>query len=162
MFRDVCLQNLYTLLDREIEWELVPVSLNEGVGITPWSPLRGGWLSGKYRRGMQAPPENTRVKEASPTNPWGEAWNYYANEHTWNVIDTMVAVAEEAGKTPVQVALNWLLQRPGVTAPIIGVRNLDQLEENLGSSGWSLSKEHVDRLAQSSKKHIPYPYWIWQ
>jgi aryl-alcohol dehydrogenase-like predicted oxidoreductase len=156
------LQTLYNLLDREIEWELVPVCLNEGVGITVWSPLRGGWLSGKYRRGMQEPPENTRVKAAAPTNRWGESWKIYANEHTWCVLDALFAVAEETGKTPSQVALNWVLQRPGVTSPIIGARNLDQLEENLGSVGWSLSKEQLERLDQASDKQRPYPYWIWQ
>ena len=152
-----CLQPLYNLLDREIEWELVDVCLNEGVGIIPWSPLRGGWLSGKYRRGMEAPPEGTRVETAEKQG-WGEAWTKYNTEHTWGVLDTLIAVASETNKSPAQVALNWLLNKPGVTAPIIGARNMEQLENNIGSSGWMLSAEHMARLDQVSAKPLPYPY----
>lgn len=152
-----CLQPLYNLLDREAEWELIPICLNEGLGIIPWSPLRGGWLSGKYQRGMAAPPEGTRVKTAEEQG-WTESWSLYDNEHTWHVIDTLMAVAQEVGKTPAQVALNWLLQRPGITAPIIGARTMAQLEDNLGAAGWSLSAEHMERLNQASSKRLPYPY----
>lgn len=152
-----CLQPLYNLLDRELEWELVPVCLNEGLGIIPWSPLRGGWLSGKYRRGMTAPQEGTRVKQAEDEG-WSESWSTYNTEHTWNVIDTLLAVAQEIGKSPAQVALNWLLQRPGVTAPIIGARNMQQFEDNLGATGWSLSSEQMERLNTASDKRLPYPY----
>jgi aryl-alcohol dehydrogenase-like predicted oxidoreductase len=152
-----CLQPLYNLLDRDIEWELVPVCLNEGLGIIPWSPLRGGWLTGKYRRDMDAPPEGTRVQVAEEMG-WGENWTTYNNEHTWKVVDTLLAVAEERGKSPAQVALNWLLQRPGVTAPIIGARSMEQLVDNLGAAGWSLSAEQMERLTQAGDKPLPYPY----
>ena len=157
----VCLQPLYNLLDRELEWELVPVCLNEGIGIIPWSPLRGGWLSGKYRRGMQAPPPNTRVEEAAKNN-WGESWDKYDNERTWTVIDQLFATAEQAGKLPVQVALRWLLQKPGVTAPIIGARSMQQLEANLGAAGWRLSAEEMEALDKVSVKDLPYPVDIAQ
>lgn len=152
-----CLQPLYNLLDRSIEWELLPVCLNEGVGVIPWSPLRGGWLSGKYRRGMTAPPKDTRV-EIAEKEGWSESWSAYDNEHTWGVIDALFAVAEEAGKTPPQVALNWLLQHPGVTAPIIGVRNMKHLEDNLGAVGWALSEEQLKVLNTSGEVKRPYPY----
>jgi aryl-alcohol dehydrogenase-like predicted oxidoreductase len=152
-----CLQPLYNLLDRDSEWELIPICRNEGLGVIPWSPLRGGWLSGKYRRGMQAPPEGTRIKTASEQN-WSESWNAYNNEHTWTVVDTLLAVAEELGKTPAQIALRWVLQRPGITAPIVGTRTLAQLEDNLGAVGWSLSDEQMERLNQASEKTLPYPY----
>jgi aryl-alcohol dehydrogenase-like predicted oxidoreductase len=152
-----CLQPLYNLLDRSTEWELMPVCLNEGVGVIPWSPLRGGWLSGKYHRGMTEPPKDTRV-EAAEKYGWSESWSAYDNEHTWSVLDTLFSVAEEAGKTPAQVALNWLLNRPGVTAPIIGVRNLKHLEDNLGAAGWVLSEDQMDRLNQVSEAQRPYPY----
>ena len=76
-----CLQPLYNLLDRSIEWELLPVCREEGVGIIPWSPLQGGWLSGKYRRDMSEPPAETRISEAEK-NKWGERWANYANERT--------------------------------------------------------------------------------
>ncbi len=151
-----CLQPLYNLLDREIEWELVPVCQNEGVGIIPWSPLRGGWLSGKYKRGMQAPPAGTRVQTAGEQG-WSESWEAYANERTWTVIDTVFAVAEEVQKSPAQVALNWLLQQPGVTAPIIGVRTLEHLEDNLGATEWALDEGQLDRLNRVSARPDPYP-----
>jgi aryl-alcohol dehydrogenase-like predicted oxidoreductase len=152
-----CLQPLYNMLDREIEWELIPVCENEGLGVIPWSPLRGGWLSGKIRRGMTAPAEGTRVKQAEEMG-WSEAWSVYDNERTWTVIDALLAVAEEAGRSPAQVALNWLLQRPGVTAPIIGARNMQQLEDNLCAAEWTLTADQMDRLNKVSEKEPPYPY----
>jgi aryl-alcohol dehydrogenase-like predicted oxidoreductase len=152
-----CLQPLYNLLDRELEWELVPVCLNEGIGIIPWSPLRGGWLSGKYRRGMDAPLSGTRVDDATQKG-WSEGWNTYNTEHTWCVIDELFAIAQETGKSAAQVALNWLLQRPGVTAPIIGARSMEQFDDNMGSVGWALSDEQMKRLNQASDKPLPYPY----
>lgn len=154
----VCLQPLYNLLDRGVEYELVPICQNEGLGIIPWSPLRGGWLSGKYRRGMTTPPEGTRVDTATRQG-WSESWDAYDNEHTWTVLDALFAVAQESGKTPAQVALQWLIQRPGVTAPIIGARNFSQLEDDLGSIGWNLSKEHLERLNLVSAPNKIYPYW---
>ena len=152
-----CLQPLYNLLDRELEWGLVPVCLNEGVGIIPWSPLRGGWLSGKYQRGMDAPPGGTRVEEAEKQG-WSESWRAYANEHTWSILDTLQEISAETGNSPAQIALNWLLQMPGVTAPIIGVRNLKHLKDNLGSTGWSLTAEQMMKLNDVSRKPFPYPY----
>jgi aryl-alcohol dehydrogenase-like predicted oxidoreductase len=152
-----CLQPLYNLLDRELEWDLVPVCLNEGVGIIPWSPLRGGWLSGKYRRGMEAPPEGTRVEEAGKRG-WSESWDAYANERTWSIIDTIIEISEETGKSAAQISLNWLLQMPGVTAPIIGVRTMKHLEENLGTTGWTLSKVQMEKLNGVSQKSLPYPH----
>ena len=151
-----CLQPLYNLLDRSTEWELIPVCQNEGLGVIPWSPLRGGWLSGKFRRGMTAPPSDTRVKAAEEMG-WSESWSAYNNERTWSILDELFAVAEEAGKAPAQVALNWLLQRPGVTAPIIGARSLEQLEANLGASGWALSGEQAARLTQAGEMQALYP-----
>lgn len=154
-----CLQPLYNLLDREAEWELIPVCLNEGLGVIPWSPLRGGWLTGKFRRGMAAPETDTRIKITdAPGAGWTEGWANYDNDITWNVIDALVETATEHGKTPAQVALNWLLQRPGITAPIIGARTPEQLEDNLGAVGWSLSGEDMERLNAVSDRRLPYPY----
>jgi aryl-alcohol dehydrogenase-like predicted oxidoreductase len=152
-----CLQPLYNLLDRSTEWELVPVCENEGLGVIPWSPLRGGWLSGKFRRGMTAPGEGTRIKTASEQG-WSESWDKYNNEHTWTVLDALFTMADDTGKSPAQVAINWLLQRPGVTAPIIGARTMEQLKDNIGGSGWQLSAEQMDRLTQVSEVEPPYPY----
>lgn len=152
-----CLQPLYNLLDRSIEWEIIPVCEAHGIGIIPWSPLRGGWLSGKYKKGMTAPLANTRVDDATKFG-WSEGWNIYDNERTWKVIDALFDVAKDAGKSPAQVALRWLLQRPGVTAPIIGVRTLKHLEDNLGASGWALSPEMMDKLNAASQMELVYPY----
>ena len=158
----VSLQPLYNLLDREAEWELIPVCLTEGVGVLPYSPLRGGWLTGKFRRGA-APVGATRVAATDrPGEPsWTEAWaNYAHDERTWTVVDTLVAVAGEIGRTPAQVALNWLMHRPGVTAPIVGARTLEQLDDNLGAAGFTLTGDQRDRLDRASDRPKPYPYQL--
>jgi aryl-alcohol dehydrogenase-like predicted oxidoreductase len=154
-----CLQPLYNLLDRESEWELIPVCRSEGLGIIPWSPLRGGWLTGKFRRGTTPQTNATRIHKTDQPEPkWTESWANYDNDFTWKVIDALLAVAQETEKSPAQVALNWMLQRPGVTAPILGARTLAQLEDNLGAVGWSLSDEHMTHLTNASSKRLPYPY----
>jgi aryl-alcohol dehydrogenase-like predicted oxidoreductase len=152
-----CLQPLYNLLDRSFEWELMPVCEAEGVGVIPWSPLRGGWLSGKYHRSMSAPLPDTRIEEAAKRG-WSESWDVYANERTWQVLDAMSAIATELNKTVAQVALNWLLQKATVTAPILGARTMAHLQDNLGATGWSLTAEQVNQLDQASSLPLPYPY----
>ena len=93
-----------------------------------------------------------------PQGLGGEAWDIYNNERTWTVIDTLLAVTEETGKSPAQVALRWLIQRPGVTAPIIGARKLEHLEDNLGAAGWMLSADQMARLTAAGDAQGPYPY----
>ncbi|WP_327339633.1 MULTISPECIES: aldo/keto reductase [unclassified Streptomyces] len=155
--RYISLQPLYNLLAREVEWELAPVSEAEGVGIIPWSPLQGGWLTGKYRRGMSEAAPDTR--EARYQRELGrEAWRERDNEETWRVVEAVVAVAEETGRTPAQVSLRWLLGRPAVAAPIIGVRTVEQLADNLGAVGWELTPEQTVRLDEASARPLPYPY----
>ena len=148
-----CLQPLYNLLDRGVELELIPVCLNEGIGLIAWSPLRGGWLSGRYQRGMSAPPQGTRVGDGGSVS-----WAAYDNDGTWQVIDALLAVAGDTGHSPAQVALRWLLQRPGVTAPIIGARSAAQLEDNLGATGWELTHSQMDDLTAASTLPAAYPY----
>lgn len=152
-----CLQPQYNLLCRSTEWELLPVCANEGLAVIPWSPLRGGWLSGKYRRGMAAPPPGSRVQVAEEQG-WGEAWSNYNNEHTWRVIDIVLEIAAQTDRTPAQVAINWLLQQPAVTAPIIGARTMEQFTGALGATGWALSAEQLERLTAVSTPALPYPY----
>ncbi|HVA92505.1 MAG TPA: aldo/keto reductase [Chloroflexota bacterium] len=152
-----CLQPQYNLLTRTAEWEVLPVCRNEGLGVIPWSPLRGGWLSGKFRRGMEGPPAESRVSVAERLG-WSESWSAYNNEHTWTVLDALHAVAEETGRTPAQVAINWLLQQPTVTAPILGARNMEQLEANLGAAGWRPTQDQLTRLDRASDPGLPYPY----
>jgi len=153
----VCLQPQYNLLSRATEWELLDVCRNEGLGVIPWSPLRGGWLSGKFKRGMSEPPEDSRIARAE-TEGWGERWSAYNNEFTWEVIDALHEVASESGHEPAQVALNWLLQNDAVTAPILGVRTMGQLKSNLGAVGWKLTGAQMDRLNRASGMAVSYPY----
>ncbi|WP_274650153.1 aldo/keto reductase [Paenibacillus humicola] len=147
----VCLQPQYSLLCRATEYELLPLCAHEGIGVIPWSPLRGGWLSGKFRRGMK-PPENTRVGDSE------ESWKRHDNEFSWNVIETLIEVAREAELTPAQAALSWMLANPVITSPIIGARNVEQLEDNLGASGTALTAEQIKRLNDVSEVPVSYPY----
>ena len=153
----ISLQPLYNLLDRTVEWELAQVCLNEGLGMIPWSPLRGGWLSGKYKRGMTAPPENTRI-DAAAKRGWSESWDSYNNERTWSILDALFRVSEETAKTPAQVALRWLLQMPAVTAPIVGARTVTHLQDNLGAVGWTLTEAQQRYLTEVSQPTLVYPY----
>lgn len=149
-----CLQAEYSLLVRSTEWELLPLCREQGIGMTCWSPLAGGWLSGKYRRG-QPPPVESRVGRA---DRWDDLPEQRESERTWQILDALRAVAEGRGKTPAQVALHWLLQQPGVTAPIMGARTTAQLEANLGSVGWALTGEELAQLSAASQIPLPSPY----
>jgi len=153
----ISLQPLYNLLDRELEWELLPLCQAEGLATLIWSPLRGGWLSGKYTRDMKAPPEDTRVKQASEQG-WSESWDVYAYERTWRILDALQKLAQEQGRSVAQISLRWLMQRPGVTVPIIGASMMHHLEDNMGAADFDLSDEHMAILNQVSEPHYPYPY----
>lgn len=149
-----CLQPEYSLLVRSTEWELLPLCKSEGIGVICWSPLAGGWLSGKYKRD-QAPPPDSRVGR---TDRWDDLPEQRENARTWRIIDTLWDISESNGKTPAQIAINWLLQKPGVTAPILGARTLEQLDENLGSVGWRLSEDELVILDEASRIPLPSPY----
>jgi aryl-alcohol dehydrogenase-like predicted oxidoreductase len=149
-----CLQPEYSLLVRSTEWEILPLCREEGIGVIAWSPLAGGWLTGKYRRG-QPPPPDSRVGRA---DRWDDLPDQRESELTWQIVDALNDVSRECGKTVSQVALNWLLQKPGVTAPIIGARTLGQLEDNLGSVDWSLDAGQMARLDAASAIPLPSPY----
>ncbi|WP_027483227.1 aldo/keto reductase [Deinococcus pimensis] len=153
----VSLQPQYNLLTRSTEWELMEVCRAEGLAVLPWSPLKGGWLTGKYTRDMAAPPEGTRV-DAAERNGWSESWTNLNDDRTWRVVETLVDVARELDRTPAQVALRWLMEREGVTAPIVGVRTLDHLSGHLGALGWRLPPEAAERLTRVSEPPLPYPY----
>lgn len=153
----VSLQPQYNLLCRSTEWDLLEVCREEGLAVLPWSPLKGGWLTGKYVRGMTAPPEGTRV-DAAEREGWSESWTNLNTEHTWRVIDTLLAVAGRLERTPAQVALRWLLQQPVVTSPIVGARTLEQLEGHLGALGWTLPGDALRELDEASALPLPYPY----
>ena len=148
----VCLQPLYNLLDRDAELDLIPVCQNEGAGVIAWSPLAGGWLSGKYTKDAGGPPAGSRSSQAD--------WDSHDNDRTWRVLDALRAVAAEVDRTPAQVALRWVMQRPGLTAPIIGARTPDQLADNLGATGWSLDDDQLRRLTEAGDGPLPYPHNI--
>jgi aryl-alcohol dehydrogenase-like predicted oxidoreductase len=150
----VSLQAEYSLLVRSTEWELLPACKEEGLALLAWSPLAGGWLSGKYRQG-QAPDPGSRVGRG---DRWDDLPEQREDERTWRVIERLRAIAAERGKTCSQVAINFLLRRSPGVIPVFGARTLEQLEENLGSAGWELSKEEADALAQASSTPLPYPY----
>jgi aryl-alcohol dehydrogenase-like predicted oxidoreductase len=151
----ISLQPQYSLVERHIEYELVPVCLDQGLGILPWGPLGGGFLSGKYRKG-QAPPEDSRIADA--TEDMEEAWDRRATERNWEIVQVLGSIAEETGRSYSQIALNWLLARPGVTAPILGARKMEQLEDNLGAAGWTLDDKQLQRLNEASEPPTIYPY----
>ncbi|MFW5899531.1 MAG: aldo/keto reductase, partial [Jiangellaceae bacterium] len=148
------LQPEYSLQVRSTEWELLPLCRAEGIGVLCWSPLAGGWLTGKYRRDAPPPPDS-RVGRG---DRWDDQPEQRESERTWRIVDTLREVAEERDRTPAQVALNWLLRRPGVTAPIFGARTPEQLEQNLGAVGWTLAPEQVARLEEASALPLPSPY----
>jgi len=153
----VTLQPQYNLLVRDIEHEVVPASLDAGVGLLPWSPLAGGWLSGKYERDV-APTGATRLGE-NPERGM-EAWKARnAEERTWRVVDAVRAVAEEVGGSASQVSLAWLAARPAVTSVILGARTVEQLRDNLAAADLQLSDEQQQRLTDASAPQVDgYPY----
>lgn len=146
------LQAHYSLLSRELELELVPACLDQGVGILVWSPLSGGFLTGKVRRGGTAP-DGSRGAAMPP--PGGLADPDAAHD----IVDALVDVASARGVSPAQVALNWLLAKPGVTSVIVGARTEEQLADNLAASGWQLTPGEVERLDAVSAPRLPYPQW---
>jgi aryl-alcohol dehydrogenase (NADP+) len=153
----VTLQPQYSLIVRGIEHEVVPAALDASVGLLPWSPLAGGWLSGKYHRD-EAPTGATRLGE-NPTRGM-EAWEARnADPRTWEIIDAVDAVAKETGASASQVSLRWLSDRPAVTSVILGARTVEQLEDNLGAADVVLTDEQRRRLDDASTPRTDiYPY----
>ncbi len=152
----VTLQPQYSLLVREIEWEIVPAALDAGVGLLPWSPLGGGWLSGKYQRNAR-PAGATRLGE-DPARGM-EAYDRRGTQRTWEIIDAVRKVAEERGATMAEIALAWVAGRPGVTSTILGARTTGQLEVNLRAADLHLTREETAELdAASDPDPTDYPY----
>ncbi len=152
----VSLQPQYSLIVREIEWEIVPAALDAGLGLLPWSPLGGGWLTGKYQRD-QRPSGATRLGEDPGRGM--EAWERRGTERTWNIIEAVQRVAEGRGASMAQVALAWVTHRPSVTSTILGARTMEQLEDNLGSVDCVLSLDELTALEEASDlRATDYPY----
>ncbi len=152
----VTLQPQYSLLAREIEWEIVPAAMDAGLGLLPWSPLGGGWLSGKYRRD-ERPAGATRLGEDPDRGM--EAYDRRSSGRTWRVIDAVQKVAEDRGVSMAEVALAWVTGRPAVSSTILGARTTDQLQANLRAAGLRLTPEETAVLDEASDPDpVDYPY----
>jgi aryl-alcohol dehydrogenase-like predicted oxidoreductase len=152
----VTLQPQYNLLARDIEFEVLDVCVNEGIGVLPWSPLGGGWLTGKYKAD-EAPTGATRLGENPARGV--EAYERRNNERTWQVLDAVRSVAEARGVSMSVVALAWLVDRPAITSVILGARTMEQLNDNLGAAGVHLTAEESKRLDDASAPLVSdYPY----
>jgi len=150
--RHVAHQAYYSLLNREYEWELMPLGQDQGVGAVIWSPLGWGKLTGKIRRGQPAAP-GSRAFQIADTGP------RYDDERLFVIVEALDAVAAETGKTIPQVALNWLLRKPTVSSVIVGARDETQLLANIGAVGWALSPDQVAVLDAASDTPAAYPTW---
>jgi len=150
--RFVSQQVYLSLQERSAEYEIVPSAIDQGLGLLIWSPLAGGLLSGKYRRGQDAPPGSRHAAD------WDEPPVYDADK-LYDTIDVVVEIAEARGVSPARVALAWLLGRPGVTSVVVGARTDEQLADNLAAAELSLSAEEVARLEAISRPPLIYPFW---
>ncbi|MCC5780154.1 aldo/keto reductase [Nitratireductor sp. B36] len=153
--RYVAHQVYYSLVGRDYEWELMPLGLDQGVGALVWSPLGWGRLTGRIRRGVPLP-EGSRLHDTASFGPPVD------QEQLYRVVDALEDVAEETGKTVPQIAINWLTRRPSVSSVIVGARNEEQLRQNLGAIGWSLSDEQIAKLDAASLTDAAYPYFPYR
>ncbi|MDQ8732073.1 aldo/keto reductase [Bradyrhizobium sp. LHD-71] len=153
--RYVAHQVYYSLVGRDYEHELMPLGHDQGIGALVWSPLGWGRLTGKLRRGQKLP-EGSRLHQTAEFGPPVD------DEHLYKVVDVLDEIAEETGKSVPQIAINWLLQRPTVSSVIIGARNEEQLRQNLGAVGWSLTTEQMAKLDAASVVTAPYPYFPYR
>ena len=150
LVRYVAQQVNYSLVAREIEYELVPMGLSHGVGIMAWSPLHAGLLTGKFRRGVTPSESRLNALDAPGTIDF---------ERLYRIVDVLTAIGADRGVSPAQVALNWVMHRPGVATVIIGARQDAQLRDNLAAAAWTLTPAETARLNEVSDLPEPYPYW---
>ncbi len=145
----VSLQAYYSLVGRDVEHELLPLCKEEGLAFLPWSPLSGGFLTGKY------------TKDKKPTEGRRTAFDFPpVHEKGYDVVDELIKIANEVGATPAQVAIAWLLHQERVTSVIIGANKMNQLVDNIKSIDIKLSKEHIERLSNIAKPPKLYPEWM--
>jgi aryl-alcohol dehydrogenase-like predicted oxidoreductase len=149
--RFVAEQIHYTLEAREAEYELLPIALDQGLGVMVWSPLAGGLLSGKYRRDVS--PEGTRLVAGWPEPPIRDS------ERLWAIVDELVAIGEARGVSAARVALAWVMSRPAVASVVIGARTEEQLLDNLAAAEFTLDDEELARLDAVGRPPAIYPYW---
>ena len=147
-------QAYYSLINRDFEWELMQLGIDQNIGTIVWSPLASGTLTGKYRRN-QPLPQDARVAQGGSTVPEAAI----DLKRLYRIADVLDELQQETGKTPAQISLNWLLQRPTVSSIIIGARNEEQLKQNLEAVDWNLTLEQVKKLDEAGEMLPPYPYW---
>lgn len=147
-------QAYYSLANRDFEWELMPLALDQNVGTIVWSPLASGKLSGKYRRNKEQPQDGRITQGGSPIPA-----KAFSDDLIENILDVLEKIALETEKTVSQVALNWVLQRPTISSIIVGARTEAQLKENLSCADWKLSLDQIKELDAVSEVTPPYPYW---
>jgi aryl-alcohol dehydrogenase-like predicted oxidoreductase len=150
--RFVSQQIYYSLQERSAEYELIPLGVDQGLGTLVWSPLAGGLLSGKYRRGQDAPEGTRHVTD------WDEP-PVYDEDKLYDTIDVLVEVAEAHDVSAAQVALAWLLTRPTISSIVVGARTDEQLADNLRAAELTLTAEEINRLEEVSRPTLIYPYW---
>jgi len=151
LVRFISVQPQYSLINREMDREVLPLCKEENVGVIPWAPIGGGFLTGKYQAGIT--PSSGRL-----ANGVGESsWEYRSTERNFAILNEVQKLSNELDKPPAQVALNWLLNKEEITSPIFGATSLEQFDENIGSIGWRLTKEQWDRLDEVSKLPSEYP-----
>lgn len=149
----VSLQAYYSLIARDVEYELVSLCNDQGLGLTPWSPLAGGFLTGKYPRGSQALEEGRRSREQ-------QHFLQFDEDRAYAILDEVQRIAKARGVTAAQVSLNYLLCKPAVSSVIIGATKLEQLADNLKTVEWALSDEEIQRLDAVSEPPRLYPKWM--
>ncbi len=145
-----CYQPQYSLVVRDIEEELVPMCQINGMGVVVWSPLAGGFLSGKYQPGQR------RLSGSRSDESWSFPDNYFA-ENADETLSELLKTAGNLGRSPAQVALRWVLEQPSITSVIVGARNMSQLQDNLKASGWNMETEALRRLTDISRLKERYP-----
>jgi aryl-alcohol dehydrogenase-like predicted oxidoreductase len=155
--RLVALQLEYSLVERNIEREHVPAAQELGLGITPWSPLAGGFLTGKYQRQGNSGQGEGRLEITKDANPLFQRFK----ERNWQILDVVLDVAKQVNKSPAQVALNWAATQPGITSTIIGATKLAQLEDNLRSVEFEIPGELRTKLDEVSALEPGHPYEIF-
>jgi aryl-alcohol dehydrogenase-like predicted oxidoreductase len=148
--RYVCQQVNYSLIARDVEHEIVPLGLDQSVGLMAWSPLHAGLLTGKFRR--DARPSVSRLNDLDPPGT-------IDFERVYRIVDVLADIARARSVTPSQVALNWVLCKPGVDTVILGARDEAQLRDNLAAASWRLSADEMTRLDEVSALPEPYPMW---
>lgn len=151
--RYICQQVNYSLLARDVEHEIVPLAMDQGLGIMAWSPLQAGLLSGKFRRDVRPAVSRLNDLELPGTVDF---------ERLYRIVDVLVTIAESRDVSPAQVAINWVLSKPAVDTVVIGARHEQQLRDNLAAATWRLTPDELDRLDRASDLPKPYPQWHQQ